>query len=628
MTAYRSTMMLFIAVLAASVAAADDAAIPLTLKTMSQGTRINDVAVSPDSRTVAFVANRGGAPKIWVVSMSGGEPKPLTSGNDAENSPQWSPDGKKMAFLSSRNGQQDIFTFAIGGSEPTQVTNEKSAKHGIRWSPDGTRIAYIGNREKDQDLYVVNAGGGESKQLTQKTNEWDEFRWFPVWSPDSKRIAFVSGKSDYYSDDMWLVDADGSNIRKVTTGIWVMANPVWSPDGKSIAFNGNKQSEYWYEDQAEIYIYEVASQSLREVPTETYVSDFEMNAHMFWSPDSTLLYFRNINRGDTNIWAIPADGSGYATQITNYEGAIPAMDLSPDGKWIAFTRATSTSPGELFAMATAGGVATQLTHWAVHFQDVAPPVRLSYRSKDGLYMHGYLYKPPKMDPAKKYPGLVSVHGGGTNAYGNGFHAMEQYLAQKGYVVIAIEYRGSSGYGRPFQLLSVGDWTGGQGWDAVAAADLLKSLPYCSGKIGIYGGSYGGIMTMAAVTKDSSKFQAAAPFYGIYDWVAAYGDADRLGKIFLVTGFDGYKPEDNPEMYYRNSTINFLDKVTTPLLIEHGELDRRAPYSQAIRLTNALKEKNKTFEFFHYPNEQHGIRHPENMVDAYTRMEAWFEKYLR
>jgi len=178
------------------------------------------------------------------------------------------------------------------------------------------------------------------------------------------------------------------------------------------------------------------------------------------------------------------------------------------------------------------------------------------------------------------------------------------------------------------LLSVGDWTRGQGWDAVAASDLLRSLPYCNGKVGIYGGSYGGIMTMAAITRDPSKFQAAAPFFGIYDWVAAYDDADRLGKIFLVTGFDGYRPEDNPEMYYRNSTINFLKDVNVPLLIEHGELDRRAPYSQALRLVDALKKQGKTFDFFHYPDEQHGIRRPQNFVDAYSRMEAWFAKYLQ
>ena len=619
----RLPLFLTAALIASSAAFAQETPIELTLSAIPQVTRTSDIALSPNAQTIAFVSNHGGASKIWLVSAKGGEPRALTEGNQT----QWSPNGKTIAFLSGQGtGQVDIWTIQATGGMPARVTNDKSAKHGIRWSPDGTKIAYISNRAKDQDIYVVDAKGGEPRQLTQKTNEWDENRWAPEWSPDGKHIVFVSGRSDYYSDDLWMVDADGSNLHKLTTGIWVMGNPEWSPDGKSIAFNGNKQSEYWYEDMSELDIYDVASGELREIPMDTFVSDFEMNAHVFWSPDSKLIYFRNISRGDTNIWGVPADGKGYATQITNLEGAMQSLDIA--GKIMAFTNANSVTPGDVWVSSTAGGEAVQLTDWATQFKDIHPPVQLSFRSGDGLYMHGYLYKPPHMEAGKKYPGLVSVHGGGTNAYGNGFHALEQYLAQKGYIVLAIEYRGSSGYGRPFQFLSVGDWTRGQGWDAVAASDLLRSLPYCSGKVGIYGGSYGGIMTMAAVTRDPSKFQAAAPFYGIYDWVAAYSDADRLGKIFEVTGFDGFKPDENPEMYYRDSTINFLKDVNVPLLIEHGELDRRAPYSQALRVVNELKREGKTFEFFHYPDEQHGIRRPQNYVDAYTRMEAWFDKYLR
>jgi dipeptidyl aminopeptidase/acylaminoacyl peptidase len=617
------TVFTILAVLTTFSAVAQNQPNDLTISAIPQITRTGDVSLSPDGGTVAFVSNHGGASRIWLMPVKGGEARPLTEGSQV----QWSPDGKTIAFLAGRgSGQMDIWSIPSSGGEATRVTNDTSAKHGIRWSPDGTRIAYISNRSKDQDIYVVDAKGGEPRQLTQKTNEWDENRWAPEWSPDSRHIVFVSGRSDYYSDDLWMVDVDGSNLRKLTTGIWVMGNPEWSPDGKSIAFNGNKKSEYWYEDMSELYVYDLASEQPRQIPMDTFVSDFEMNAHVFWSPDSRLIYFRNITRGDTNIWTVPASGNGSATQITNFENAMQSLDIT--GNLMAFTRATSLTPGDIWILPTSGGEATQLTHWATQFKGIQPPEQLSFRSRDGLYIHGYLYKPPRIEAGKKYPGLVSVHGGGTNAYGDGFHAMEQYLAQKGYVVLAIEYRGSSGYGRPFQLLSVGDWTRGQGWDAVAAADLLRSLPYSSGKVGIYGGSYGGIMTMAAITRDPSKFQAAAPFFGIYDWVAAYEDADRLGKIFLVTGFAGYRPEDNPDMYYRNSTINFLKDVNVPLLIEHGELDRRAPYSQALRLVDVLKKEGKTFEFFHYPDEQHGIRHPQNFVDAYSRMEAWFAKYLQ
>ena len=132
---------------------------------------------------------------------------------------------------------------------------------------------------------------------------------------------------------------------------------------------------------------------------------------------------------------------------------------------------------------------------------------------------------------------------GTMPMPTAFILFEQYLASKGYLVLAIEYRGSSGYGRQFQLASWGSWANEQGWDAVAASDYLRSLNESNGKVGIYGGSYGGIMTMAAVTRDSSKFQAAAPFYGIYDWANAFKDGDRLMKFWVVMGMKGNRPDE-------------------------------------------------------------------------------------
>ena len=200
------------------------------------------------------------------------------------------------------------------------------------------------------------------------------------------------------------------------------------------------------------------------------------------------------------------------------------MAIAPRGDSIAYTRATQTGPGDLVVFPRNGGEETRLTDWATRYEGVSTPAKISFLSKDGLYINGYLYKPPNPVRGRSYPALVSVHGGGNNAYANGFHALEQYLAQKGYIVLAIEYRGSSGYGRDFQLASWGGWAAEQGWDAVSAADFLRSLPYCNGMVGIYGGSYGGIMTLAAVTRDSSKFQAAAPFYVIYNWQTPSGTA--------------------------------------------------------------------------------------------------------
>ena len=602
---------------------------PLTLESITKVSRLSDVAASPDGKQIAFVSNHSGGVKIWLVPVKGGEPQRLTSDQEgAENSPQWSPDGKQIAYLGAKSGQSDIYLVSVASHAATQVTNEKSGKHGIRWSPDGKRIAYIGDRDKFQDLYVVDAGKAQTpRKLTQETNEWDEARWAPTWSPDSKQIAFVSSKSDYFADDLWLINIDGGAPEKLTSTITVMTDPQWSPDGKYIAMNAVERQEFWFDDASDIYLLQMSGRNLHKLKMDQYVTDLNGAIHMDWGPDSRTLYFRFNVHGDMNIWAVNVEGNGVTTQVTNGEGVVHALSVAPSGNYIALVRSTQTDPGDLAIISTLGGEERRITHWATQYDDVDNPVKIGYRSKDGLFIPGYLYK-PKIEPGKKYLALVSVHGGGNNAFSNGFHGLEQYLAKKGYIVLAIEYRGSSGYGRHFQLESWGKWASEQGWDAVAGSDYLRSLDYCSGKVGIYGGSYGGIMTMAALTRDSSKFQAAAPFYGIYDLTNAFRDGDRLMRFWVVMGMKGFKPDEDPEIYRTNSTINFVDRINTPILLEHGMLDRRAPFAQSKELVAALEKYHKTYEYFTFPDEQHGIRKPNNYVVAYTRMEQWFDKYLK
>ncbi len=242
---------------------------------------------------------------------------------------------------------------------------------------------------------------------------------------------------------------------------------------------------------------------------------------------------------------------------------------------------------------------------------------------------GYLYLPPDFDPSNRYPAVVQVHGGGNNAYGNGFHVLEQFLAQQGFVILAIEYRGSVGHGREFQDLSQGEWAAGQGWDAVAAAEYLKGQPYTNGKVGIYGGSYGGIMTMAALTRDSEPFDAAAPFYGIYDWEGAYEHGDRLMQFWVIEGHFGFKPNENPDLFEHTASIRHLDRVRQdiPFLVIHGELDRRAPFEQSRELVSALKQRGNPVEFYSYPDEAHGFRHPRNRIHAYGNLLEFFKQHL-
>src|SRR5262249_54493593 len=174
--------------------------------------------------------------------------------------------------------------------------------------------------------------------------------------------------------------------------------------------------------------------------------------------------------------AVPSAG-GARTAATNLWGTVSDFQVSPNGEQLAIVYGTQTSPAELYVLPTAGGRPRRLTDCGRALSvPLTPPERVPYRSFDGLYCDAYLYLPPDFDERRRYPGLIQVHGGGTNAYGNGWHPLEQFLAQHGFVVMAVEYRGSSGYGREFAGLSYGDWGGGQTEDAVAAGRWLRSQP--------------------------------------------------------------------------------------------------------------------------------------------------------
>lgn len=603
--------------------------VELTLESMNRTVSVRDPQFAPDGREIVFVSNRSGRSKLWIMDRDGGNPRLLVDDEGSESSPVWSPRGDRIAFSRGGEAGPDLWLVARSGGTPTRVTSDPEGERAAAWSPDGTRIAFLSDRAGHQDVWVADVASGEVRQLTFETNPWDEFRWAPEWSPDGRSIAYVSNRSDPLEDDLWVVDVASGDTRKLTSTAYVMSNPIWSPDGRAIAFNGVTKSTFWYGDQSDFFLVDMPAGTERQLETQTFASDGNGNVEMAWHPDSGGLYFRFEWEGDANLWSVPADG-GVATKITYEEGGFGNFSVARDGTSIVYVRSTPTRAGEIHRLDLDGGSPVQLTDWATDFRGIEAPRRIAYRSRDGLYMLGYLYLPPEFDASRRYPALVQAHGGGNNAYGNGFHALEHWLSHEGFVVLAIEYRGSSGHGREFQDLSLGDWAAGQGWDAVAAAEYLADLPYTYDRVGMYGGSYGGIMTMAAVTRTSEPFAAVAPLYGIFDWERAYEDGDRLMKFWITQGHNGFKPGEDPDRFERTASLRHLDGVSTslPFLVLHGELDRRAPFSQSVLLVEALEERGNPVEFHSYPDERHGFGRPENRVDAYGRLLRFFREHVR
>ncbi len=593
------------------------APVPLTIQNIQTRNRgAFDVAISPDARWVAVTAAGSAGTGIYLVPMDGATAPTFWATGSA---PAWFPDSRRIVF--SRDN--DLWVVALGASTASRLTSDSGDERAPQVSPDGRRVAFYSTRSGYQDLWVVPSDGGPPGRLTDSAIAVDDPRFVPAWSPDGKRIAYISNRGDYWSDDLWVTDVETRVNRQLSHGFMASTTPTWSPDGRSIALLGTAKRGYWYEDLSDLYVVDAVTGDERAVSTQVYGSDWLHSQRVRWSRES--LVFPYLERGVMNLWSVAASG-GVATRVTHLGGTIRTFDLSAGGD-IVMVQTGLTTGADVFRQRVDGGVPRQLTHFGERWAGVRAPTEISYRSFDGLYIQGFLYLPPGFRPGGKYPSLVNVHGGGTNSYLQVENLTEQYLASKGYVVLAINYRGGSGFGREFQNLSINDWASGQAHDAAEAGKFLRAQGWSSGKVGIYGYSYGGIMSMATITRYPEVFDAAVPMAGIYDFGDAYTNADRLGRIFIKTGHGG-APAERPEVYAVSNTLARIRNVQTPLLIMHGESDVRAPFHQFQLAVDTLKAYHKTFESRTFPGEPHGFRNPAHRVDLYQRLEAFLDRYLK
>lgn len=572
--------------------------------------------ISPDGRQVAAEVATKRHRGIYRLSRESGKLSHWVDGT----SPAWFADGERIVYVHDN----DLWMVGLEAADPVRLTDDAHDVRDPRPSPDGDMVAFYSSRSGHQDIWLVDTKNpGEPRQLTRGSMTAEESRLGHAWSPDGATIAYFSNKADYWADDLWLVDVASGNERKLSSNVMGRAAPAWSPDGRRIAVFGTGKDEFWYGDLSDLYVIDASSGDERRVGMPVHA--MAMNQPQ-WSGDGSELFFPNHSRGELDLWRVPASG-GLATRVTHSGGLIHGFDATAGAGEFILVRSTPTRGREVDAIPKSGGAPERLTAVSTDWEGVAEPEVIGYRSRDGHYIQGFLFTPPGFSPSNEYPALVQVHGGGTNSYYNGLNLVEQRLARRGYVVLAINYRGGSGFGRAFQDMAVNDWANGQAYDAAAAADFLRAQPWSTGKVGIYGYSYGGIMSLAAVTRAPGAFDAAVPMAGIYDWADAYETADRLGRLFTREGHGG-PPAKRPEIYARSNSVARIERVETPILLMHGEADARAPFRQYEMAVEALERHDKMFESRSYPGEPHRFRNPENRVDMYTRLENWMDRWLR
>ena len=593
--------------------------VPLTLENIFRDARggVSSAAISPNGRWVAAVAESADGRGIHLLDLT--EEPPVLRFWTTGSSPAWAPDSGRIAFLRDGN----LFLAPVGDPDAAPLTDGLVGVRAPAWSPDAATVAVVASASGSQDVWLISAAGGEPRQLTSGAMTADEVRFGVSWSPDGETVAYVANKADYWSDDVWLAEVATGTERPLTNSLRAISTaPAWSPDGSRIAVLGVKKEQYWYLDIADLYLLDPAGGPEEPVPMSSFATAYRFRP--FWSGDGSRLFFAHQERGEHHLWSVGAAG-GAATRMTNLGGVFGSLSASAGAEGFAFVRSSSTEGAELYTVSAAGGPAVRRTSISPVWEGARAPREVSYRSFDGHYVQGFLYLPAAVEEGAVCPALVQVHGGGTNSYLAGPNLTEQYLASRGFVVLAVNYRGGSGFGREFQDLGDEDWLNEQALDPGSAADWLRGEPYVSGRVGIYGYSYGGMQSMAAITRTPDTFDAAAPMAGIHSQRRTFEHQDRLGRVFTVDGHGGL-PEERPEIYDKTETLARIGNITAPVLIQHGDRDVRAPFLNFELAVAAFEEHGIEYEAHTYP-EGHGFRDPDNRIALYRRVEEFFSRHL-
>lgn len=600
---------------------------------------------------------------IYLAPAAGGHAARLTNGEKGESAPQWSPDGARIAFLADRSAGEatpgargpgnQIWLIRASGGEAEKLTAEDTPVSEFRWAPDGKRIAFVtrdtpkdkadrDKRHKDKfDAILVDADYTYAHlwtiDLTDKAKKRVTSGAFSVsqirWSPDSRSIAYVhSGmgtqESSWFdlnadrNSDIYVIGADGGTPKRLTSNPGPDGNPEWSPDGTEIAYLSAMSASGWA-DKQDIMVLAASGGTPRDI-----TRDFPDSAgDPKWSPDGKSVYWNAEEGVRRHVFRVASAG-GRAVHITEGGAMYADFDLSPDGNRIVSTIDNSMAPPEVWVIGVSGGAQrVKISDANPQFDEfaVAKSEPVKWKGPDNFEVEGWLTYPLDYRAGQRVPMILNIHGGPYGANTARFDARAQIFAAHGYAVLAPNPRGSTGYGEKFEKANVGDWGGKDFGDLMAGVDAMVDRGIADkDKLVVMGGSYGGFMTFWTITQ-TNRFKAAIGHAGISDWYSFYGQSDIPG--LMTYGFGGM-PWTATATFRKYSPITYVDRVKTPIMITHGEQDRRVPIQQAEEYYRGLKGVGDDVIFVRYPREGHGITEPNHQIDLVGRQLAWFEQHLK
>lgn len=585
--------------------------------------QILGISVSPNGNTVAFITNTDGLPNIWTIPISGGWASQVTLAEDAVKNIYYTPKNNNIVFQSDFSGNENLQLYMVsdkGGDIKYITPSHKDAQVFLStFSKKGDKILFVSNKRDpryfDTYTYEIKTGKEECiRTLSAKNAEMAA-----DWSSDQKYIVYEKFY-DNSNQDLILFDTVNNQTKNITEHNGTMKNlsPVFSRKNDKIYFLTDSENEFTF-----IKCFNIKTGELSNIAGEKW----DIISFKFSDSEKFIIYAVNENGVTKLKKKILSSGKTKTLKIPR--GNINSFTITPDEKKIVYIYDGPQNPNDIFVYDIKGDKSKQITFsmiGGIPKKDFIEPTLVKYKSFDGLEISAWLYMPKCLKKNASNPAVVWAHGGPEWQEKNLFSKYHQILANKGFIVISPNFRGSTGYGKTFQRKIYKDWGGAELQDVLGSREYLVTEGYADkNNIAIVGGSFGGFMTLTCITKAPDLWKCAVDIFGPSNMIT-----------FLETVPEHWKPGTNElvgdpvkdrQMLMERSPINYVDNILSPLLIIQGKHDPRVVQAESDQMVEKLKSQNKDVEYFVFEDEGHGFLKVSNNIKAWDMIGKFLDKHL-
>jgi len=635
---------------------------------------VSDPQLSPDGKWVAYTVatpsledNRS-VSRVWVAEVATGKSRQQTGGPGSDRQPRWSPDGKTLAFISTRDSGAQVWVLPIAGGDARKVSHLADGASDPLWLPDGSGLLVVSDIKWPLDQEIDQRNGNYPTEARIWTGlmwrHWDDFRagkrqhlfrvdlasgtatdLTPVdhdaptiatggdgdvaVSPDGRETVVAMHGDTTVADntnvDIFVVGS-GGKLRPITTNAGADNTPRYSPDGKWLAYLSMERAGFEADRLRLMLLARTGGTGGTGDgrPVEA-TSGWDLSVGSYtWCPNSKCIYAVVEERGRDNIYRI--DVPGYKRTRVVSGGLSTGVQVGPDNRMLAYLHQSNTQPPEVWVSSSTPKALSHHTDSAVATLDLPPLEAFGFVGALGDSVFGWTQKPPGFDPSKKYPVVYLIHGGPQGAWTDYWGARWNYqmFAARGWVVAAVNFHGSTGYGQRFTDAISQHWGDYPYEDLMKGLDVVARLPYVdSTRMGAAGASYGGYMVYW-IAGHTNRFKVLVDHDGVFNAQSMAGSTEELWFTDWEFGGPLYS---KPELYEKWSPVNHVSDWKTPILIVHSQLDYRVDLSEGYQAFTAAKRMGVEAKFLYFPDEGHWVLRPRNRRIWWGTVLDWLEVHL-